>query len=94
MKNKEECIVKKIVLKIDDKEISLTPEQAKKLKELLNDMFGKEIIKEIKELATKEEHHHYHDHYPSYPYWYYIPPSYPQPIIYCRDSQTISCSIQ
>jgi hypothetical protein len=46
MENKV-CEVKKIVLNIDGKEISLTMEQAKKLKDILSELFGKEIIKEV-----------------------------------------------
>ena len=60
MDKKEICEVKKIVLKIDDKEISLSIEQAKKLKGLLSDMFGKEVV-------VKEEHHHHYDR------WYFEP---------------------
>lgn len=42
-----EKIIKKIVLDIDGKEISLTPEQAQKLNNALNDMFGsKTVVKE------------------------------------------------
>jgi len=77
MKEEKSCEVKKIVLKIDDKEVSLTPEQVKKLKELLNDLFGKEIIK----VVTQEIHH---DHY-NYPIWrYYEPPYIPNgTVVYC-----------
>jgi len=34
--------IKKVVLQLDDKEIELSVEQAKKLKSLLNELFGKE----------------------------------------------------
>jgi hypothetical protein len=40
MEKKETVEVKNIVLKIDDKEISLSLGQAKKLKDLLGEMFG------------------------------------------------------
>ena len=69
--------IKKIVLKLNDKEVSLTIEEAKKLKELLGELFGKDIIKEI----VKEEHH-YHDNYR--PYWYYSP--------YWAGNGTVYCS--
>jgi hypothetical protein len=46
MENKV-CEVKKIVLNINGKEISLSIEQAKKLKDILGELFGKEIIKEV-----------------------------------------------
>jgi len=62
----EKMEIKEIVLKLGKKEVSLTVEEAKKLKELLGELFGKEIVKEI----VKEEHHHY-DHYR--PFWYYQP---------------------
>jgi hypothetical protein len=39
--------ITKIVLQLGGKEVSLTVEQCKKLKEVLNEMFGKEIVKEI-----------------------------------------------
>jgi len=63
----EKMEIKKIVLKLNDKEVSLTIEEAKKLKELLGELFGKDIIKEI----VKEEHH-YHDNYR--PYWVWNQP--------------------
>lgn len=92
MKTEEKgCEVKRIVLKIDDKEISVTPEQAKSLKVLLEDLFGKEVIKEV----AKTIIHEYHE-YPWYPKYYYVPPSLPQPnIVWCGDegSGVINCSI-
>lgn len=54
MKEEKVCEVKRIVLKIEDKEVSLTPEQAKKLKVVLDELFGKEIVKEVR---TIHEHH-------------------------------------
>ena len=99
MEKKAVCEVKKIVIKIEDKEISLTPEQAKKLKGILSEMFGKEIIKEI----VKEEHHHY-DHWGWYPPVYVQPtpfiPNYPWSITcggtsvtYDNQQQSINCSL-
>ena len=35
--------IKKIELDLDGKTVSLTPEQAKKLKDALNDLFGEKI---------------------------------------------------
>lgn len=93
------AVVKKIVIKIGDKEITLTPAQAKRLKEILNDMFGKEIVKEV----IKEEHHYHYDRF----YWgpTYQPtmpsiPSYPL-VVWCGDTsinydnnqQSVSCSL-
>lgn len=91
--NKENvCEVKKIVFKIDDKEISLTVEQAKKLKEILGDMFGREIIKEV-----IEKHIHDYNHY-----WKYTEPLKPyfeKDKIWCSTSydakvQAIDCLIR
>ena len=95
MKNENVCEVKRIVLKIEDKEISLTPEQAKKLKVVLDELFGREIIKEV----IREIHEH-HDHYntPYNPYW-----RWEQPVIWCggtanipqyqMQNETINCSL-
>ena len=55
-----ENVIKKIVLDLGKKEITLTPEQAKKLKEALDEMFGKEVVREI-----------HHDHY-TYPWGYWL----------------------
>jgi hypothetical protein len=46
-KTEKEVKLDKIVLSIDGTKIPLSVEQAKKLKEVLSDLFGKEIIKEI-----------------------------------------------
>jgi len=83
---KKVCEVKKIVLNIDGKEISLTMEQAKKLKDILGELFEKEIVKEI----VKEEHHHYDR--PYYPIWVYEPIPYNplQPQIWCQSGGTYS----
>lgn len=55
--------IKRIVLQLGKKEISLTVDEAKKLKELLSEMFGKEVIKEIR------TEHHYDK------YWWNFPPT-------------------
>ena len=52
-------IKKKIVLDLGGKEVTLTVEQAKKLKEILSDMFGREFVKEII---------HHHDKYYDWTY--------------------------
>ena len=54
-------IIKKIVLDLGKKQVELTPEQCKKLKDALDEMFGKSVV--------KEEHHHHHDRW--FPYWHY-----------------------
>ena len=81
---KKVCEVKKIVLNIDGKEISLTIEQAKKLKDILGELFGKEIIKEtIREI-----------NYP--PIWVYEQPIVPynplQPQIWCQSGGIYSAN--
>jgi len=77
----EKVEIKKIVLKVGDEEISLTPENAKKMKELLDELFGKTVIRE-------DHHHHHHDYiyhdwmpikwYPDNPYptWTAVSPNY------------------
>lgn len=50
-------IIKELKLQLGEKEISLTVEEAKKLKEALDELFVKEII-EVR---------------PFYPYWYWQP---------------------
>jgi len=63
MKTDKESEVKidKMTLNIDGEKVSLTIEQAKKLKKVLDELFGKEVIKEV----VKEIEHHYHKDY----YW-------------------------
>ena len=53
--------IKKIVLDLGGKEVTLTPEQAKNLKTALDELFGKQVVKEI----------HHHDHYQPYYWWYW-----------------------
>lgn len=56
--------IKKIELDLGDKVVSLTPEQAKNLKDALDDLFGKTVVREI-----------IHDTYPiTYPL---VPDPYP-----------------
>jgi len=68
--------IKKIVLDLGKKEITLTCKQAKQLKEALDELFGKEIVREV-----------HHDRYPWH--WYYHNP-WPDRV-YC-DGTTITCS--
>lgn len=65
-----EVVIKKVVLKIGDKELSLSIEDAKKLHEVLAELFKEpQVVKEV----VKEEHHHYPS-YPVYPTWPYTGP--------------------
>ena len=84
----EKVEIKNIEFKVGKKQLNLTVEEAKKLKAILDELFGKEKIKEVKEI-------HYHDT-PYYPYrwWWeigrpsgpqYQPPDQP-PIFYCNDN--------
>jgi len=74
--------IKSVKIEVGKNKFNLTVEEAKELKNVLEELFGKEIIKEI-----KDEHHHYH----GYPYYYFYPPiSEPQtpisPVFYCSNS--------
>ncbi len=55
--------IKKVVLNLGGKEISLTIEQAKKLKGSLEELFGKEIIKEVIHDHHYDWHWRYRDPY-------------------------------
>ena len=79
----KEVNIEKMVLNIEGEKVSLTIEQAKKLKGILDELFGKEIIKEV-----VKEKHHYHDYYYRpyiYKQWEY--PTYP--IVYCSTSKSL-----
>ena len=68
--DKEEIMnkaIKKIELDLGGKTISLTPQQAKNLKDALDDLFGKEIIKVIEKEYIRD----------SYPLPYPLPQPYP-----------------
>ena len=68
-KNETSVAVKNISFKLGKRSLTLTIDEAQKLKAALNELFGKEII-------VKEEHHH-HDSHPIYPwYWKYDQPIY------------------
>ena len=89
MEKDKDIKIEKVVFNVEGEKISLNVAQAKKLKSLLDELFGKEIIKEV------VEKHHYHND------WYYRPyiqlhgtpvipslnvPSYPIPQIYCSNN--------
>jgi len=85
MEKQKEVKIEKMILNIEGEKVTLTIEQAKKLKEILNELFGKEVIKEI------VEKHHYHD-------WNYYPqrwtcttsiPSNTLPVFYCSDTKSL-----
>lgn len=62
-----EILIKELTIKLGKKEISLTVDEAKKLKKSLEDLFGKEVIKEV-------VHEHHYD-------WYYRYLSSPSPYV-------------
>ena len=80
-------IIKKLELDLGKKTITLNIEQAKKLKKALDELFGKQVVKEI---------HEHHDHYPYWAwhwYWHYTYTSYHscnndpnENILWCSDS--------
>jgi len=57
--------IKSVEIEVGKKKFHLTVEEAKKLKSVLDELFGKEIIREVKEI-------HHHDGH-SHP-WYWYPP--------------------
>jgi len=77
--------IKSVEIEVGKKKFNLTVEEAKKLKNVLDELFGKEIIKEVKEI-------HHHDGHSHPWYWNYptvftpttgdpIPPRLP--VFYC-----------
>ena len=71
--------IKKIVLDLGNKEITLTCEQAKMLKELLDELFEREVVKEV-------HHHDYGWCYPI-PIYEYPKPSLQPWIVTCGTGQ-------
>ena len=84
-------MIKKIELDLGGKTITLTPEQAKNLKDALDSLFGKQIVKVIEERVVR-------DSYPwpvapirpYYPVWEYQPALHD--LVTCGTSLTNSCS--
>lgn len=82
MENKTE--IKKIVLQLGIKEVELTVEECKKLKEVLSEMFGKDVVKKI-------HHHDYYKWYWQQPITYFTNKTAPNPnIVYCSNTASIS----
>lgn len=81
--------IKKITLKLGKREVTLSIEEAKNLKEALEELFGKSIVSE-------EHHHHHHDHsYPYYPYrwWWCQGTNLDNHQVYCIDNNTLTCDM-
>jgi hypothetical protein len=72
--------IKTVNIQVGKKQLNLTVEEAKKLKGVLEELFGKEVVKEVKEI-------HHHDYYP-YRWWWYTPqwesPN-TTPVFYCSN---------
>jgi len=71
--------IKEIVLQIGKKEIRLTSEECRHLKTTLEDLFGKEVIKEI------HEKHYHHDRWCEGLRWY-TSPTVGWPTVYCTSN--------
>ncbi len=70
LQSEKQIEIKKVTIRMGEREVSISIPEAKRLQEVLNELFGKEVIKEI----LIKEYHHHHDHYPTYPYqpiWVY-----------------------
>lgn len=63
MEDQKDVKIEKMVLNIEGEKVSLSMEQAKKLKKVLDDLFGRDVIKEI------HTEHHYRDWYRQPFYW-------------------------
>ena len=86
--DKKDVRIDKMVLNIEGEKISLTMEQAKKLKSLLDELFGKEVVREV------IEKHHYHNGWYYRPYGWYdaeLPP--PPQVTYCSDTNALQVSL-
>ena len=96
METKEkEVLVKRVVVAIGGREITLTVDEAKKMRAALNELFGKEVIKEV-----RAEHHHYDRWYWNGAYKQETTP-WQTPIVWCDTGTstgqaiggTVKCSI-
>jgi hypothetical protein len=86
MDKEKEVKIEKMVLVIEGEKVSLSPEGAKKLHKILDELFGKEIVKE----------HHYHDWwYRPYPYVTYTNavPAWKDNIVYCATSNSLEVTV-
>ena len=64
---KKEVAISKVVVQLGRRELILDIEEAKQLKNVLNELFGQVIVEKTE--VVKE--HHYHN---NYPYFYNYPP--------------------
>lgn len=82
MEKEKEVKIEKMVLNIEGEKVSLSMDQAKKLNKILDELFGKEVVREV----IKENH--YHD------YWYrpfntYVnsSPKWTDNVVFCADNK-------
>ena len=68
----EKAEIKKIVLDLGDKEVEISPKQARKLHQLLDEMYGTKDITIPAPIIIRDKY---------YPYW-----EYPTPTWYSKDS--------
>ena len=86
----KEIKIEKMVLNIDGEKVNLSMEQAKKLKKILDELFGKEVE------VVKE--HHYHDNWYTKPYYWKntwdtgIDKKFGD-IVWCADSKSIEFKV-
>jgi hypothetical protein len=80
-----ENVIKKFVIQLGDKEVTLTMDQAKKLHESLDELFGSKTVVE------------YRDVYPRYPWrWINVSPRWDwngTTMKYLTSSSTIKCKV-
>ena len=76
----KEIKIKKLVIKIGQTEVNVTPEEAKELHKALDEMFGKEIVREV-----------YHDWWYRTPIYTNVP-TFPG-IVYCSGTTTSNNAI-
>jgi len=60
----KDVAIKEVTIQLGKKELSMSIQDAKKLREVLNELFGTVVV----EKRVVEEHHH-HDYWPYY--WHY-----------------------
>ena len=72
----KEVAVRKVVVQLGKKELILDIEDAKQLKDVLNELFGQVVVEKVAPQIEKtiiREEHHYHKQYQ--PYWYWNQPA-------------------
>src|ERR1017187_1990152 len=91
---KKEVAITKIVVQLGKKELIFDIEDAKQLKQILNELFaGEAATPIIEKTIIREEHHHYERHPQPY-YWGYLNPSYisSSGTGFKYDNNTVYCS--